>query len=190
VERSKIVGLLLVGFALLGVWYFVFRNKTTVAGAPAGVTGSLAALLHPGAGGPATVNAQGNIISPVRPNVAFPSASAGSSGSFPNIVGNASALVSAIGNAIQPGPGQAPAPAVSSSATVTVGQAQGLADLSALTTSTQIQTQQISTYDALPSTLVDPGYGAPSPDIAANVTGLDTAALPALDFSDASQAFA
>jgi hypothetical protein len=192
VNTQRIVGLLVVGFAILALWYFLTKKSTATqaAGAPAGIGGTLASILSPGQGGPATVNAGGNIIAAApRPGstIQYTAPSGGSSGSWPNIVGNAAALVSALGRAITPGPGQAPAPAVdtSSQPTFTIGQTQGLADLSALTAKTQDQTAQISTYDALPSQLVDPGYGSASPDLAANVTGIDTSAIPTLDFATA-----
>jgi hypothetical protein len=71
VNREKVVTLLLVGFGILGILYYLGKKKP---------------LAAPGAGGPA-VNAGGAGITP-----AVQSASAGVSGSIPNIIASAAAL--------------------------------------------------------------------------------------------------
>jgi hypothetical protein len=197
-ESGKITGALLVGGSVIALFYFVSQKKTltgasAVAGAPPGVTGSLRALLPPGLGGPATVNAGGRTIAAAPPPGssigAIGAINAGSSGSFPNIVASAAALLGNFGRAITPGPSQAPAKPVATGAFFSIGQTQGLADLSALTARTQDELSTVSTYDALPNTLVDPGYGSQSPDLAGLVAGLDTASIPTFDFSSGADVF-
>lgn len=175
---EKVVGLLIVGTAAIGVVYYMKKNTTTAATA--------AATLSPGRGGPATVNAGGRIIAapPIRPSTAQPAS--GSSGSIPNIIAAAAALFNPTAHAT-PGPAQAKTTPVDNTPVFTLGQTQGLADLSALQARTQDQLAAMPNsgvvMEATSSTLVDPGYGSPSPDLSAMVTGLDTSSLPSLDFS-------
>jgi hypothetical protein len=71
VNQEKVVTLLLVGFGILGILYYLGKKKP---------------LAAPGAGGP-NANAGGGSITP-----AVRSASAGVSGSIPNIIASAAAL--------------------------------------------------------------------------------------------------
>jgi hypothetical protein len=177
-ETEKVVGLLIFGTAAIGVVYYLKKNTTTAATA--------AATLSPGRGGPATYNAGGRTIAapPIRPSSAQPAG--GSSGSIPNIIAAAAALFNTSAHT-SPGPAQAATTPVNNTPVFTFGQTQGLADLSALQARTQDQLAAMPNagvvYETTPSTLVDPGYGSPSPDLSAMVTGLDTSSLPALDFS-------
>lgn len=191
-EGKQITGVLVVGGGAIALLYFFGKKPLTVPGAAPGVTGTLASLLSPGQGGPATVNAGGRVIAAAPKPTAYgsapalPASTAGSSGSFPNIIAGAASLLSSLGKAVAPGPGQAPAQPVSSTPIFSLGQTQGLANLSALTARTQDEFSQVSTYDALPNTLVDPGYGSTAPDLSSLVSGLDSTSLPSLNFGDAS----
>src|SRR5579859_4605053 len=101
---SQVTGVLVVGGGAIALLYFFGKKPLTVPGAAPGVTGSLASLLSPGAGGPATVNAGGRTIAAAPRPVAYgagspalPASVAGSSGSFPNIIAAAGALLAGIG---------------------------------------------------------------------------------------------
>ncbi len=194
-EGKQITGVVIVGGGAILLLYALRKKSSalTAPGAAPGVTGSLAALLAPGRGGPATVNAGGSVIAPAQRPTAYgagspqlPASVAGSSGSFPNIVASAGALLAGIGKIVSPGPGQAPAQPVNNTPVFSIGQTQGLANLSALTARTQDELSQQSTYIGGDNTLVDPGYGSPAPDLPSLVSGLDTASLPDLSGLDTS----
>ncbi len=151
-DREKVLTLMLLGFGTLGILYYIGKKK---------------ALASPGAGGPA-VNAGGASIART-----VQSATAGVSGSIPNIIAAAAALTGtsagAVASNLQLQSGGRPAQVD-----------QSVADVSGTlvepTQPTGLQGTQL-VFNDTPTAPQLPGLGDFGPDVAANVSALDVGGL-------------
>jgi len=143
--KEKIVAMLLIGFAALGILYYLGKKKAQ----PAGGSGAL-------------VNAGGGTISG-----AVRSASAGVSGSIPNIIAAAAALTGE-------STGQVFVKQAQNTALIPPGSEFSTTDLPG----SDVNVLQAPTVDPIDLSGVSlPGIAGPAPDVTSGVSALDAGGL-------------